>query len=129
MLCTHCGGSLPAEITVDTPCPHCGKPVAAQPATPAVATPRPSTSVPPANPPPPGALPGAWLGLLASIAYVLKGAHPTLAVGILCLCAGLIAAFGARRRGKPAWPAFFTGLLPVGVALFFALLMLRPLFR
>ncbi|AJC22674.1 hypothetical protein [Pandoraea pulmonicola] len=79
--------------------------------------------------PPPGALPLAWLGLAASIAWVLKSANPTWGVGVLCLCAGLISSFGARRRGRAPWPAFFTGLLPVGVALFFALLMLRPLLR
>lgn len=79
--------------------------------------------------PPPGALPLAWLGLAASAAWVLKSANPTWGVGVLCLCAGLISSFGARRRGRAPWPAFFTGLLPVGVALFFALLMLRPLLR
>ncbi|MFJ2993538.1 hypothetical protein [Pandoraea sp. NPDC087047] len=83
----------------------------------------------PAAPPPPGAMPLAWLGLLASAAWVLKNSHPTWGVGVLCLCAGLISSFGARRRGRAPWPAFFTGLLPVGVALFFALLMLRPLLR
>ncbi|VVD99557.1 hypothetical protein [Pandoraea terrigena] len=79
--------------------------------------------------PPPGALPLAWIGLLAAAAWVLKSPHPTWAVGVMCLCAGLISSFGARRRGRGPWPAFFTGLLPVGVALFFALLMLRPLLR
>jgi hypothetical protein len=79
--------------------------------------------------PQPGALPLAWIGLLAAAAWVLKSPHPTWAVGVMCLCAGLISSFGARRRGRGPWPAFFTGLLPVGVALFFALLMLRPLFR
>jgi hypothetical protein len=85
----------------------------------------------PANvaPPPPGATPLAWIGLVAAAAWVLKSPHPTWGVGVLCLCAGLISSFGARRRGRAPWPAFFTGLLPVGVALFFALLMLRPLFR
>lgn len=85
----------------------------------------------PANvtPPPPGAVPLAWVGLLAAAAWVLKSPHPTWGVGVLCLCAGLISSFGARRRGRMPWPAFFTGLLLVGVALFFALLMLRPLFR
>ncbi|RRJ30429.1 hypothetical protein [Pandoraea apista] len=81
------------------------------------------------TPPPPGAMPLAWVGLLAAAAWVLKSPHPTWGVGVLCLCAGLISSFGARRRGRMPWPAFFTGLLPVGVALFFALLMLRPLFR
>lgn len=88
------------------------------------------THRPPADAmPPPGALPLAWIGLLGAAAWVLKSPHPTWAVGVMCLCAGLISSFGARRRGRKAWPAFFTGLLPVGVALFFALLMLRPLLR
>ncbi|MCI3206893.1 MULTISPECIES: hypothetical protein [Pandoraea] len=81
------------------------------------------------TPPPPGATPLAWIGLLAAAAWVLKSPNPTWGVGVLCLCAGLISSFGARRRARAPWPAFFTGLLPVGVALFFALLMLRPLFR
>ncbi|AKC71136.1 hypothetical protein [Pandoraea oxalativorans] len=81
------------------------------------------------SPPPPGAIPLAWLGLLAAAAWVLKSPNPTRGVGVLCLCAGLISSFGARRRRRAPWPAFFTGLLPVGVALFFALLMLRPLLR
>ncbi|AKM29102.1 hypothetical protein AB870_01630 [Pandoraea faecigallinarum] len=81
------------------------------------------------TPPPPGAIPLAWIGLLAAAAWVLKSPNPTWGVGVLCLCAGLISSFGARRRGRAPWPAFFTGLLPVGVALFFALLMLRPLLR
>ena len=97
------------------------KPAPAAPATPAT----PAT----VSPPPPGAMPLAWLGLLASAIWVLKSPHPTWGVGVLCLCAGLISSFGARRRARAPWPAFFTGLLPVGVALFFALLMLRPLFR
>ncbi|AJP57904.1 hypothetical protein UC34_14825 [Pandoraea vervacti] len=81
------------------------------------------------TPPPPGAIPLAWVGLLGAAAWVLKSPNPTWGVGVLCLCAGLISSFGARRRGRAPWPAFFTGLLPVGVALFFALLMLRPLLR
>ncbi|VVE51497.1 hypothetical protein PCA20602_04736 [Pandoraea capi] len=81
------------------------------------------------TPPPPGATPLAWIGLLAAAAWVLKSPNPTWGVGVLCLCAGLISSFGARHRARAPWPAFFTGLLPVGVALFFALLMLRPLFR
>lgn len=91
----------------------------------------PRTQAKPAGvtPPPPGALPLTWVGLLAAAAWVLKHPNPTWAVGVLCLCAGLISSFGARRRGRAPWPAFFTGLLPVGVALFFALLMLRPLLR
>lgn len=90
---------------------------------------RSANALPASIPPPPGALPLAWIGLLASAAWVLKSAHPTWGVGVMCLCSGLISSFGARRRARSPWPAFFTGLLPVGVALFFALLMLRPLFR
>jgi hypothetical protein len=90
---------------------------------------KPAANAAPPAPPPPGAMPLAWIGLLAAAAWVLKSPNPTWGVGVLCLCAGLISSFGARRRGRAPWPAFFTGLLPVGVALFFALLMLRPLLR
>ncbi|MGC7402505.1 hypothetical protein ACPWR0_01570 [Pandoraea pneumonica] len=92
-------------------------------------TPSPASPAAAVKPPPPGATPLAWIGLLAAAAWVLKNPNPTWAVGVLCLCAGLISSFGARRKGRGPWPAFFTGLLPVGVALFFALMMLRPLFR
>lgn len=123
-------------------CPHCGKPVddtsagapavEAPPADTGMTSTAPATGKPaakPMAPPPPGSLALAWIGLLAAAAWVLKSPHPTWGVGVLCLCAALISTFGARRRGRQPWPAFFTGLLPIGVAMFFALLFLRPLFR
>lgn len=136
MFCQHCGGALPPDTAANAICPHCGQP--ATPTATDVGKTIPVTNTPAGTakrldpvgtPPPAGALPAAWIGLLASIVYILKGAHPTFAIGALCLCAGLVASFGARHRGKSPWPAFFTGLLPIGIALFFALLMLRPLFR